>query len=343
MEESALSLGIKAELICRGRIFVPPGVRIPFPTSRSAAGPGAGSESVVVAFSGRRVKMEIDRKNPQALQLRKAGAGRYDILRNGEIFVSGIELVPTLCHAPGQAFVCLGRSCRMGCLFCTIDEYGKSDLSLQEAFDLVASSCRRSNTSAVAVTSGVQSTVDKQVDDIAAFVAKVKRELPELKVGAEPLVTTREQLVRLREAGADEVKVNLEAAREDIFRKVCPNRSWEVTLDSIGWACEIFGVGAVTSNIIVGFGEEDSDISEAVSMLAEMGSVANLRKLRLNDSNRPRLENTLGPLAFPDPNRLISLGRMHADILRVNGLSTKKFETMCFPCGSCDIVPGIDL
>lgn len=343
MEDSALNLGIKAELICSGKIYVPKGTRIPFPMSKSAAGPGAGNESIVIAFSGRRVKMEIDRKNTTDLQLRETGKGRYEILRNGEVFVSDVSLVPTLCHAPGQAFVCLGRSCRLGCLYCNIDAFGKNELTVQEAFHLIVSSSGRSEIRGVAVTSGVSSTVEKQVDDLAALIAKVKRELPELKVGAEPLITAREQIVKLKEAGADEVKVNLEAASEDIFRKVCPNRSWEITLKSIGWACEIFGIGTVTSNIIVGFGEEDTEVADAVSMLAEIGSVANIRRLRLNDSNRSRLEMALGPLAPVDRGRLVALGRIHADILRRKELSTRKFETMCFPCGSCDLVPEIDL
>ncbi|HDP96756.1 MAG TPA: radical SAM protein [Euryarchaeota archaeon] len=343
MEDNTLSLRKKAELICSGRISVPPGTKIPFPTSRSSAGPGAGGESIVIAFSGRRVKMEVDRNCASDLELRQVGKGGYEVLRDGEVFVTDVRIVPTLCHAPDQAFVCLGRSCRLGCLYCNIDSAGKQELTVQKAFDLIVASSKHGKIGGIAVTSGVTSTVEQQVEDVAALIARVKRAFPMLKVGAEPLITSRDQLVKLSKAGADEIKVNLEAARGDIFRMVCPNRDYDLTIESIGWASEIFGRGAVTSNIIVGFGEDDSDVENAVSMLAGMGSVANIRRLRLDDANRPRLEKALGPLTPVDEERLVALGRRHAETLRKNGLSPRKFETMCFPCASCDIVPDVDL
>jgi hypothetical protein len=77
-------------------------------------------------------------------------------------------------------------------------------------------------------------------------------------------------------------------------------------------------------------------------MLADIGSVANIRAVRINDINRERLQIALGDLRPLDKERVIKLARMQKEILAKRGLSTKTFKTMCFPCSCCDLVPEID-
>jgi hypothetical protein len=33
---------------------------------------------------------------------------------------------------------------------------------------------------------------------------------------------------------------------------------------------------------------------------------------------------------------------VHKQVLKDHGISTEAFKTMCFPCGCCDLVPGVD-
>jgi len=345
MEDEELGLRTKAELLCSGILFIPAEIRIPFPTSRSSAGPGAGNESVVVTFPEGRVKIPISRDHGD-MRLRQSEKDNFEIIREDAVIASDVRLLPTLCHAPNQAFVCLGRSCVMHCLFCTIDApdaRGKNDLSVDSAFQMIMKAADKENFTAVAVTSGVSDTVDEQIDRMAQLIVKLREKLPNVPIGAEPLVEKREHVVKLKEAGASEIKINLEAARRDIFEKICPRRDYDNTIDAIGWAVEEFGRGAVTSNIIVGFGEEDEDIRNSLEMLSRMGSVGNLRKLRTNDQNLSRLTDALGKLPVIDEKRLIELLRMHGDILKKHSLATEHFKSMCFSCGCCDLVPGLDL
>lgn len=344
MEDQEMSLRKKAELICSGTLFIPSEITIPFPTSKSSAGPGAGAESIVISFAGKRVKVPISRKNGD-LRLCRIGDSSYEIVKKGEVLVSNVTLLPTLCHAPGQAFVCLGRSCIMGCLFCTIDApdaRGKENLAPEKALDMILANAKRPDFEAVAITSGVTTTVDEQISQMARLASMVRENLPNAPIGVEPLATSREHIAILKKAGAMEIKINLEAATREIFENICPKRDYDLTIDVIRGAVEEFGKGAVTSNIIVGLGERDQDVREALEMLAEIGSVGNLRKLRLSPLNIDRIQSVLGKTEPVDSDRLLRLAMLQDEILRSYDLTTRDFRSMCFSCGCCDLIPGID-
>lgn len=344
MEAETIDLDLKAQLICSGILFIPADIKLPCAISKSSAGPGAGSESIVISFSGNRVKLPISR-NGGDLTLQQSNSESYDILKDGEILVSDVSIVPTLCHAPDQAFVCLGRSCIMGCAYCSMDPPDatrNNDLTVESAFEMIRKEITRPEFHSVAITSGVSIDIDHQAQQIALLVAKLRKEFPDIPIGVEPLVTKRGHLVSLKEAGANEVKINLEAARKDIFEKICPKRDYENTIESIKWAVEIFGRGSVSSNIIIGMGETDSDVKNALRMLADIGSVGNIRRLRTNSRNIDGIIGALGDVIEVDSERLISLARLQNEILKEFSLTTKSFDTMCFTCGCCDLIPETD-
>ena len=343
MEDKEIALRLKAELICSGVLHIPREISIPFPTSKSSAGPGAGGESIVVCFSGKRVKVPISRAKGD-LELR-AVEDKFEILKDGHAIISGVTLLPTLCHAPGQAFVSLGRSCKMKCLFCTINEAGNKtkEITVDDAYRMIIAASEKEDFQSVAITSGIRTTVEEQIEEIAELISRVREKLPDVSIGAEPLAIEREHVKALKESGADEIKINLEAANKEIFNKICPARDYDRAIEAIGWAVEFFGKGHVTSNIIVGLGESDDDVSRSLEMLAKIGSMGNLRALRLNDHNRNRLSHILGNDLGLKSERMISLARIQNDIFEKYGLSASNLKTMCFPCGCCDLIPGIDI
>ena len=342
MEDKEAKLKLKAELLSSGTLFVPKEMRLPFPTSKSSAGPGAGSESIVVVFSGLRAKVPISHDGGE-LELVDEGDGNFSISKGGKTIAKDVTLLPTLCHAPGQAFVSLGRSCKMKCAFCTMNEAAaKADITVDEALEIILAASKREGFSSVAVTSGVQTTIDDQVDRMAQLVSAVRAKLPYVPIGVEPLVEKKEQIAKLKKAGATEIKINLEAATNEIFEKACPNRDVETAIKAIHWAVHEFGKGAVTSNIIVGLGETDQQVRDALDMLAGIGCAGNLRALRINSMNGDRLRIALGKLEPVSKERMMKLAKIHDAILKEHGLSTKTFKTMCFPCSCCDLVPGID-
>jgi biotin synthase-related radical SAM superfamily protein len=106
---------------------------------------------------------------------------------------------------------------------------------------------------------------------------------------------------------------------------------------------KVFGKGKVSSNIIIGMGESDRNVIEGVERLAEMGVLATLRPLRLNDLNRREMEAALGHLEPVSEERLVRLALEQKRILEENGLSTLTFDTMCSACTCCDLVPFRDV
>ena len=94
---------LKAELLAGGKVRLPEKFQLPFPASRSTAGPGAGHMSLVLSFGGTRAKKAVTR-GPAEFEL-AGNTDNYSIIRDGASFIEGVELVPTLMHAPYQAFV----------------------------------------------------------------------------------------------------------------------------------------------------------------------------------------------------------------------------------------------
>jgi biotin synthase-related radical SAM superfamily protein len=140
------------------------------------------------------------------------------------------------------------------------------------------------------------------------------------------------------------MKINIEAWPAELFSKVCPNRDRDKTLAALEKSVEVFGRGKVTSNIIIGLGEKDSDMIEGLNALSRIGVIPNIRGIRLSSGNQNKLETALG--AIPErvsAERMLDLAGKHKKILETNNLDAVKFDTMCFSCRCCDIVPMIDV
>jgi biotin synthase-related radical SAM superfamily protein len=209
--------------------------------------------------------------------------------------------------------------------------------------ELIVKAAGRTDFKAVAITSAVVEDPQSTVDRLAYVVAQVRRRLPTIPIGVEPYIDRLDQVDQLKEAGADEIKLNIETYDHDIFSQVCGEQDLERILEAIDHAVEVFGRGKVTSNIIVGMGESDENVLEGVDRLASVGCVATLRPLRLNDLNREPMTEALGPLEPVSPERMVRLAREHRRILEKHGLTTRTLHTMCHQCGCCDLVPFKDL
>jgi lipoate synthase len=343
-EDRELIAKKKVILLTGGAVRVSPDFRPPFPISRSTAGPGAGSSSIVLAFAGTRVKKAI---TTDAAEFSLVGAGpRYALMQGGEVLVDGVEIMPTVAHAPEQAFFNLDTRCIYHCRFCTspaLDQRLTKGLDPDKVVTMVLRAAERRDMKAVALTSAVVKDPQSTVDQLAYVISKVREKLPDIPIGVEPYIDRPEQVDQLKEAGADEIKLNIETFDREIFEKVCGEQDLDRILGMIAYAVKVFGRGKVTSNIIVGMGESDANVLDGVERLASMGCIATLRPLRLNDINRGPMTEALGRLEPLTPERLLSLARQHRAILERHGLSSYTLHTMCHECGCCDIVPFRDL
>lgn len=343
-EDRELIAKKKAYLLTCGPLHVPPDFRPPFPLSRSTAGPGAGSSSLVLMFGRARVKKEITAEEAE-LSLKGEGPC-YTIMRGDELFLDNVSIVPTLAHAPQQAFFNLDTACIYHCRFCTspfLDKRLIKELDVDRVVAMIKGWADREDLKAVAFTAAVTKDPQTTVDKLARAVSRVREILPNIPIGVEPYVDRMEQIDQLKRAGADEIKLNIETYDREIFRKVCGEQDLDHILRAIEHAVEVFGRGKVTSNIIVGMGETDRNVLDGVEALARMGCIATIRPLRLNDLNRKAMIEVLGDLEKITPDRLLALAREHRAILERHGLSSYSLRTMCHECGCCDIVPFRDL
>lgn len=334
----------KAELLAGGPVRMAPEFRLPFLPSRSTAGPGAGCAGVVFEFGGTRAKKQVSREEGE-FELVQDGAG-FAITRDGETFLEEVRLVPTLLHAPGQAFVNIDHACVMDCKFCAsprLEGALTKNLTDEKILKMIEEASRREGFQSVAFTSAVTGSPVMTVKRMAGLVRSVRRMLPDVPIGVEPYATRPDEIEMLKEAGADEIKLNIESYDRDIFEKVCPNRDYDHILHAINHSGEVFGRNRVCSNIIFGLGETDECVLDGVRVLANMGAVATLRALRRNEFNIHTLENALGPLPPVGPERMLALARAEKSILAEHRLTPLEFRTMCHTCLACDIVPFWDV
>jgi biotin synthase-related radical SAM superfamily protein len=334
----------KAEFLAGGQVKIPSDYRLPFLPSRSTAGPGAGSTSVVFAFGNARAKKPISRESGE-FELVEA-PDRLSITRAGGPFIDEVELVPTLLHAPYQAFVNIDHACIYSCKFCNSPRLGHEatkSLTNEKIIKMILDASKTEGFQSIAFTSAVSQSPLMTIERMCELVKNARRLLPKVPIGVEPYAIHPNDIDALKEAGANEIKLNIESFDPDIFEKVCPDRDYAAILHVINHAGKVFGKNRVCSNIIFGLGESDQTVLEGTKVLANMGAVATLRALRKSEYNVAELERALGRLSPVTAERMLSLAHEQKKVLMGYGLTPLKFKTMCNACLACDIVPFWDV
>jgi len=344
----------KSELILDGTIVLDRNLILPFPLSRSTAGPGVGSHGLILGFHGTRVKLQASRKEGESifklipmkggeLEDSEKGPGRradnriFTVQKHSKVFLEKVTLIPTVMHAPEQAFINIDARCKFGCLFCTsplIKNYRR--LTNERWIHRIREAASKGKVNAIAITSGIPNSEEENIADFVTILEGVG-EL-ELPMGVEPYVENSDQIRMLREAGATELKLNIQSWDQNIFKLVCPDLDQDNILAMLEHGVKTFGKNLVTSNIIIGFGERDDNVLDGVETLAGMGVAATIRSLHLNPINEPRLRRVVR-LSEITPMRLLSLQKRQRKIFQDNGIKPQQFKSMCFPCKGCDLEP----
>ena len=327
----------KAELISGGAVRLPKDYRPPVKYSRSTAGPGAGKRSLVFSFGGMRVKKEISENGEFVYN-----PASRTITRNSRIVAQDVSVIPAEFHCPEQAFFNLDQRCRFDCLFCSsplLKVDATQNLTDEKIIELIKGS--DVPIGSIALTSGISDSVSDSADRMIGCVSKLRAEFPDLPIGVEPYIDDFSQIDRLREAGADEIKINVETATDELFKVFCPSLDRDNIFRMLAHAVEVFGKGKVSSNIIIGLGEYDDEVMNMIERLCSMGVTPTIRGLRIDDRRAQILSDN--GAERPSPERLIRIAESQKSIMERYGLDSKTFDTMCLRCTCCDLVPFIDL
>jgi biotin synthase-related radical SAM superfamily protein len=208
--------------------------------------------------------------------------------------------------------------------------------TIDEIIAMVENAAARGTVRAISLTSGVAESPEKEVEYMVRVICALAQryDLP-IGVSVYPTDMSSEKLFA---AGASEIKYNVETMDPGIFARVCPGLSLGYILSALEKAVGIYGKNHVSSNFIIGLGENDSCVEQGVETLAAIGVIPNLRPI----STHPLRQGEI-LVDRPDSYRLIKLTRINKAALERHGLSVLEAKTMCLPCTGCDLTPQRDL
>ena len=176
--------------------------------SKSTAGPGAGGRgSVFFSYEGHRVRLNVADDSP--ITLRHIGGGLGKLEKPGS-------------HCPGQAYITISGSCIYHCKYCPVPANAAPTKSVDEIVSLVRNA---DDIHAISLTSGVVGSTEEEENRALAVLKELNKfDLP-IGVSIYPTTGTAS---RLREAGATEVKFNLETATPELFAEMCPGMDRDI-------------------------------------------------------------------------------------------------------------------
>jgi biotin synthase-related radical SAM superfamily protein len=298
----------------------------------STAGPGAGGQSIFFRSGDKTVRLSVVGRSPLRLERRGEGAA----LVQGEVEIARGRLVEPLLHCPEQAYITVSERCIYDCKFCAVPKLQGGTKSPQVVREMVEQAAATGYLKAISLTSGVEISPEHEAERVAGIVRDLRSFDVPIGVSVSPFPGVNKIL---KDAGADEVKYNLETLDPHLFEKVCPGQSMEAIKEALAEAVDIFGRNRVFSNTIVGLGESDEILRSGIDELAGMGVLPILRAVYPHPLRIGEIE-----MARPSAERLIGLARYVRRALdNRTGLRGDLALTGCYKCTGCDLVPGRDL
>lgn len=297
----------------------------------STAGPGAGGQSIFFRSGNHLARLSVVERSNLRLEERVQCAA---LLLKGEEIARG-QLIEPLFHCPDQAYITISERCIYDCKFCAVPRLQGKTKSPERVREMVEHAKATGRLKAISLTSGVEVSPQHEAARVAGIVGDLKSFEVPIGVSVSPFPGVNEIL---KNAGADEVKYNLETVDPDLFQRACPGQSMGAIKDALAEAVEIFGKNRVFSNIIVGLGESDSVLRSGVDELAEIGVLPILRAVYPHPLRVGEIE-----MNRPSAERLLRLARYARRAVDRHGLRGDLALTGCYRCTGCDIVPGRDL
>jgi biotin synthase-related radical SAM superfamily protein len=263
--DAKLDATIKANLISIGSVQVDRSLLPDQNKSVATAGPGTGSSSVFLRSGNKRVRLTINDSSP----LRIIPEDEQVVVVKGEEVIARGVLERPLCHCPEQAYITLSEECIYDCQFCPVPKMQGGIKDSAKVLQMVAEAYATGGLKAIALTSGVAVSPQKEVRRAADIIKQLTREY-DLPIGIS-VYPTKNSSEELYSAGACEIKYNVETMDPALFHRFCPDLSLYSVLDSLDTAVNFFGRNRVSSNFIIGLGESDETVRRGIKKLRNDG------------------------------------------------------------------------
>ena len=303
----------------------------------STSGPGAGGQSIFFRSEDKLVRLSVVESSPLRLEMQGDAQGEEAVIYKGDEEVARGKLVQPLSHCPDQAYITVSERCIYDCKFCAVPKMAGQVKSRERIIGIVEDAAATGRLKAISLTSGVEVSPEDEVlraADLAEELSRFK-----VPIGVSVCSTPDSNLI-LKNAGAAEVKYNIETVDPDLFTRVCPGLNMDEIKEALADAVKVFGRNRVFTNVIVGLGESDEVLKRGIDELTAMGVIPVLRAVYPHPLRAGEKEIKM---TRPSAERLIMLAEHLKRAMDRNGLRGDMAQTMCCRCTGCDLIPGRDL
>lgn len=307
-------LRLKSILILGGDVKVPAGFSHP-----DAEPKGDGTGSFILSFGRSRISKKYSETEGE-FELSPNGTG-FSLSKDGDLLAKGIGLVRRHCHSPFQANV-------------------KLDPAVPDA-EMMDGLQRIMDTGTVrGISAGTAKDAD--LEHCIASVRMIREAWPDVPIGLRYRPCPKDDLVKLRDAGVDELKLNIGSTVPRIFAFLNEGQDMDAIVRCLEDAVDVFGKGRVATSLYAGLGETDGEIEGCMRSMASRGVVSDLKNKKILSKDAERAGSVLGDIPPMDAERLMRLGMMLKTIESEQGLDSSTFKTLCIACRCCNLVPFLD-
>ena len=179
--------------------------------------------------------------------------------------------------------MCRNEKCSANCGFCpqARKNKGRTDMlsrvtwptfPTRQVVDGIARTVKEVTTKRVCIQS---LNYPEVFDDLLLLVKEIEsRVTVPISVSCKPL--NQKKVKALAEAGVSRISIALDAATEKIFdnvkgQNICGPYQWEKQRKALKDAVKVFGEGSVSTHLIVGLGETERDLCEAIQWCVDSG------------------------------------------------------------------------
>lgn len=229
------------------------------------------------------------------------------------------------------------------CKYCSIEESLRSGATTRvktpsQLAEVAVAAVQLDNVSNMVMTTGTAATGDRGSRYLARCVEAVKSEVPKLpiQIQCEPPDDLC-LLEDLRTAGADSIGIHVESL-DDVLRRIWLPGKATIPLERywVAWkrAVEIFGWNQVSTYLLIGLGENSSDILDWAQKLISIGVFPFVVPVRPGTAT---LAAKAG-LQDPNPSVVAEISAAVMELLYSAGMSATDQRAGCATCGACSTV-----
>jgi radical SAM protein (TIGR04043 family) len=229
------------------------------------------------------------------------------------------------------------------CRFCTIEESLRTGATVAaktpaQLAEVAAAAVRLDGVRQMVMTTGTTTGPDRGARNLVRCVRAVLAAVPGLpiQVQIEP-PGDLSVIDDLRAAGAVSIGIHVESLDDDVRRRWMPGKgSVPLAEYEAAWdhAVQVFGRNQVSTYLLIGLGENPSELIEGAARLIERGVYPFVVPFRPMNGTLARRDGVPGPA----PSLVREVSQQVAALLKAAGMLGTEQKAGCAACGACGVL-----